>query len=120
MTVEEQAKHPSPSTQKEQPREQHLEKLSLHEAQQQRTVSPIDQQIVATRTLATIDEAERALKRARDAFLKWRQTPLQQRIDIVSKMLDVFAEDRERLSRELTVQMGRYALVDGDVVAGDC
>jgi acyl-CoA reductase-like NAD-dependent aldehyde dehydrogenase len=73
----------------------------------QSTISPIDNSIYVERRLATDDEIERALSRARGAQRAWRGITLHERAAILSRFCDAFESQRAAIAEELTWQMGR-------------
>lgn len=73
----------------------------------QRTISPIDGSIVCERELASAAQIETALERATRAFAHWRRVPLAQRIELLSRAVDLFVARKEEIAREITLQMGR-------------
>ncbi|GBD43701.1 Succinate-semialdehyde dehydrogenase [NADP(+)] 1 [bacterium HR40] len=72
-----------------------------------RTFSPIDGSVVVERTLATAGDIEAALARAERAFPVWRQTPLERRLELLSRAVDLFVARKDRIALEITLQMGR-------------
>src|SRR5688500_512721 len=73
----------------------------------QQTISPIDNSIYVERRLATDEEIERALARARVAQRAWRSTSVHERATIQARFCDAFEAQRAAIAEELTWQMGR-------------
>jgi acyl-CoA reductase-like NAD-dependent aldehyde dehydrogenase len=73
----------------------------------QRTISPVDGCIYVERTLAGPEELEQTLARASRAQKAWAQTPLDERLAIVERMVKVMLGAVEAVAEELTWQMGR-------------
>lgn len=73
----------------------------------QRTISPIDGSVVAERRLATAGDIDQALARAERAFPHWRRMPLEQRIALLSRAVDLFVARKQEIAWEITLQMGR-------------
>lgn len=73
----------------------------------QRTISPIDDRVYAERELASPQQIEQALNRARAAQGLWRSTRIEERQTLLRKFCDAFAGMREEIAEELTWQMGR-------------
>lgn len=71
------------------------------------TLSPIDGRVVVERPFPTPPEIEAALVRSRAAFPAWSATPLSDRIAALRAMTQHLASQRDLLSEELTLQMGR-------------
>lgn len=81
-----------------------------------RTVSPSTGQVIFTHSGTTIDEARATANRAREAFKSYKKTTLAERKAIVVKALDHLAAQREKLSLELSQQMGRpIAFAGGEI-----
>lgn len=73
----------------------------------QQTISPVDGRIYAERTLAGPAELEQILGRAVKAQKAWAQTPLDERLATVQRMVEVMLGAVEAVAEELTWQMGR-------------
>jgi len=73
----------------------------------QRTISPVDGRIYVERSLAGPEELEQTLARASRAQKAWAQTPLDERLAIVQRMVEVMLGAVEAVAEELTWQMGR-------------
>ncbi len=73
----------------------------------QRTISPIDGSVVVERELANAAQIDAALQRAAHAFPEWRRTPVDRRVELLSRAVDLFVARREEIAREITLQMGR-------------
>jgi len=71
------------------------------------TISPIDGSVYVERNLATRDEIDRALERARAAQQPWKHTSIDERARILTEFCDIFEGGREAIANELTWQMGR-------------
>jgi acyl-CoA reductase-like NAD-dependent aldehyde dehydrogenase len=73
----------------------------------QRTISPVDGRIYVERSLAGPAALEQTLARASRAQKAWAQTPLDERLAIVERMVEVMLGAVEAVAEELTWQMGR-------------
>lgn len=69
--------------------------------------SPIDESIYTERETSSAEVVKVMLEKAREAQKAWVATPLEDRIGLLRKWVDVFLEDEETLALELTHQMGR-------------
>jgi len=76
----------------------------------QRTLSPIDGEVVAERRLASNSELETALELAQVAGDSWRKVPLAERIDRVLCAASLLEGQRDLAAEEITLQMGRPRL----------
>lgn len=70
-------------------------------------ISPIDGSVYAERPLASPNEVEAALSRAKAAQQTWRRIPLAERAQYCHRMLDYFLANVSDIATELTWQMGR-------------
>ena len=75
--------------------------------QPQRTISPVDGRVLVERPLAAESAVAAALERAGQAFASWRTTPVEQRIAVLNRAIDLLVAKREELATEITWQMGR-------------
>ncbi|KAK4954178.1 hypothetical protein LTR10_007606 [Elasticomyces elasticus] len=71
------------------------------------TISPTTNKPVVERSGPTEEEFAAIPKRAQQAFLKYRKTPLSERQKIVNKALQLINDRQDELAQELTEQMGR-------------
>src|SRR4029453_7975333 len=73
----------------------------------QRTTSPVAGSVVAERELATTAQIDAILDRAVTAQRSWRHVPLQERAEVVGRLVTWMLESADAIGRELTWQMGR-------------
>ena len=71
------------------------------------TISPVDGSLYVERPLASAEQLEEILARSAGAQDAWARTPLAERCEAVSRLLDEIASKRDELAMELTRQMGR-------------
>ncbi len=84
----------------------------------QRTVSPVDGRVYVERELADRARIERALEAAERAQPAWRARPVEERIALLNRAVDLFVADKERIAEEITWQMGRPIRHSPGEVAG--
>ena len=77
-------------------------------------VSPIDGSVYATRPILTPEQAATAVQAARDAQREWRKRPLQERVALVNKGIEILGTMTDALVTELTWQMGRPVRYGGE------
>ncbi len=77
-------------------------------------VSPIDGSVYASRPVLTPDQAANAVQAARDAQREWCKRPLQERIALVNKGIEILGSMTDALVTELTWQMGRPVRYGGE------
>jgi acyl-CoA reductase-like NAD-dependent aldehyde dehydrogenase len=75
----------------------------------QKTISPVDGRIVDERMLANCDQINETLRTARRAFAAWRDTPLAERMAILTRFCAEFEKRGPQIAEEITWQMGRPA-----------
>ena len=75
--------------------------------QPQRTISPVDGRVLVERPLAADSAVAATLERAGQAFASWRTAPVEQRIAVLNRAIDLLVARREELAAEITWQMGR-------------
>ena len=73
----------------------------------QKTISPVDGSVYLERELATDEDVEYALERARTAQRSWRLVPLEERVAIVARAVAWIVNRADELGEELSWQMGR-------------
>jgi acyl-CoA reductase-like NAD-dependent aldehyde dehydrogenase len=71
------------------------------------TISPIDNSVYVQRPLATREQIDRALDRARSAQKAWRSVPMPERARILNRFCELFEANGAEIAAELTWQMGR-------------
>ncbi len=77
-------------------------------------VSPIDGSVYATRPVLTPEHAFQAVQAAREAQREWRDRPLEERIALVNKGIEILGGMSDALVTELTWQMGRPVRYGGE------
>ena len=77
-------------------------------------VSPIDGSVYASRPVLTPEQAAQAVQAAQDAQREWRKRPLQERIALVNKGIEILGTMTDALVTELTWQMGRPVRYGGE------
>ncbi len=69
--------------------------------------NPFDQQPVCTIACDTDAEVDVALDKAQQAFARWSQLTVAERVEIVGRAIDRFAERAQEVARDVTLQMGK-------------
>ena len=70
-------------------------------------ISPIDNQVYVTRPFADQQQIQSALQQAQSAWLQWKATPLTQRQQLCSAMVDALVANKEEIAEQICWQMGR-------------
>lgn len=73
-------------------------------------------EIIGKVSLATVTDAENAMKAASSAFKTWKKVPAQQRAAMLDKVADLMVRDRWKLIATQVLEVGKpWAEADGDV-----
>ena len=72
-----------------------------------KTISPIDNSVFVERPYASSSEIENALHLSDQTKLKWKNTSLSERKELVSKFVERFLSNHKEIEEELCRQMGR-------------
>jgi len=82
----------------------------------QNTLSPIDNQICVTRTLASTKQIAETVNAASASQIKWAKMPLESRKTICSQAISSFINQKAQIAQEITMMMGRpIAYTQGEV-----
>lgn len=81
-------------------------------------VSPVDGEVYIERPYADHKQIDEALSLAGRMGDAWRAWPIDKRVNIVDKAVDIFVSRKEEISEELTWQMGRPIRFAPGEVAG--
>ncbi len=71
------------------------------------SVNPATGETLAEYSELTAGELEARLARAADAVPRWRFTALEERVAVVTRLADLLDQDKERLGRLMTLEMGK-------------
>jgi len=77
-------------------------------------ISPIDGSIYAERPVASLSEAEAAIKTAKEAQKQWASRPVEERIELVMAGVARVGEMNDEIVTELAWQMGRPTRYGGE------
>ncbi|KAL2634366.1 hypothetical protein R1flu_005845 [Riccia fluitans] len=82
-------------------------------------INPATQEVISKLPLATSHEFEAAVKAAKEAFPKWRSTPVTARQRIMLKLQELIRRDMDKLAANITTEQGKtLADARGDVFRG--
>jgi len=74
------------------------------------------QEIVGKVGMASVEQAETALKAAKSAFKRWKTTPASERANIIRKVADIMEERRYELSAWICLEVGKVLQqADGEI-----
>ncbi|KAK4688935.1 4-hydroxy-2-oxoglutarate aldolase, partial [Tremellales sp. Uapishka_1] len=96
---------------------------SVEAGSKQSTISPTDGSVVVSRDIPSASDLEDVLQRSTKAFAKHRLDDLSDRIAVAERFLELFGQQKDRLSRDLALQIGRPVAhcaieVDGTITRG--
>ena len=72
-----------------------------------KSVSPIDGKTLATVRTATLEDYERVVQRAREAFDKWQAIPAPKRGEVIRQLGEALREAKHDLGRLVTLEAGK-------------
>lgn len=75
-----------------------------------KVISPVTGEVYVTRAYPTLQEIDTALGSAKSSFSSWKARPVDERVSIVRKALELIGEKKMLLAEELTFQMGRQVV----------
>lgn len=81
-------------------------------------ISPVDGSIYLERQYVSGAQLDQALESAKNAQLKWQTRSIEERAEICSRAIDIFAQQKTRHAQELAWQMGRPVRFGAGEVAG--
>jgi acyl-CoA reductase-like NAD-dependent aldehyde dehydrogenase len=73
----------------------------------QTTVSPYTQEAYCSRTLHSPEDVSATIAKSREAYLSWKNTFIDDRIDICTRWLGILETSMPEVTEELALQMGR-------------
>lgn len=72
-----------------------------------RVEDPTTGEVLETFESATNEEATAAVEKAHEAFLSWRETPIEERAKIVTRVAELFEERKQELAEIISQEMGK-------------
>ncbi|GHG43066.1 succinate-semialdehyde dehydrogenase [Sinomonas cellulolyticus] len=72
-----------------------------------RVLNPATGEVVETFPTATDAEIESAIASATEAYASWRETPIEDRAKVVSRIAELFTERADELAAIITTEMGK-------------
>ncbi len=72
-----------------------------------RVVNPATEEVIAELPIASKEDVERAIDESYEAFLKWSETPLRDRIRLLRKVADLMEAHAEELVKSLVLESGK-------------
>ncbi len=71
------------------------------------TINPATEETIAQYTLLTLEQAQQAVDKTHDTFLKWRQTSFSERADLLNNLASIFEKNKQQLAELMTLEMGK-------------
>ena len=72
-----------------------------------KSINPYDQQLLETFDQLTDGELEQAVHNSEQAFLKWREIPMQQKAECMHAAAEVPKNNKQKYARDITLEMGK-------------
>lgn len=82
-----------------------------------KSVNPYDQSIVGELEISTPAEIQAAVQKAKKAFPGWKNLALKNRIEFIKKYRDKVLQNKEKIARLVTLEMGKPIIQSLDDVA---
>src|SRR3972149_11856442 len=70
-------------------------------------INPATGELLAKTPLCGVDVVDAAAKAASDAFLAWRRTPVQDRVQFLFKLRDLLKQSLDEIARTITNECGK-------------
>lgn len=81
-------------------------------------ISPATQQVVAEVPCLSKSDIDHVVQNAVNAFKTWRKVPVEEKVAIINKFLEIFPTNQEAISHSIACQMGRPARYGAGEVKG--
>jgi len=79
-------------------------------------INPSDESVIGHLACATVENANEAVNRSREAYLTWKKVSAQERSELVSKVADILSRDRFLLMACEVIEAGKtWHEADGDI-----
>ncbi len=72
-----------------------------------KSINPYDQQLLETFDQLTDGELEQAVHNSEQAFLEWREIPMQQKAKCMHAAAEVLKNNKQKYARDITLEMGK-------------
>ncbi len=72
-----------------------------------KSTSPVDGSLIASVQTATMDDYEKVIKTAQEAFKEWRMTPAPVRAEVIRQIGNALRENKEDLGALVSYEMGK-------------
>ena len=69
-------------------------------------INPSNEEIFATISLGYKEDTDMAVKAAKDAFIKWKETSKEERVFLLEKLLTIYKKRFNEMSEAITLEMG--------------
>ena len=81
--------------------------LFSHDMSTQTTIAPFDQSVVCKKQLLSEAELSSAIDAAAKTQKAWAKVPVEDRVAIITKWMEILDAEKQELGKELSAQMGR-------------
>ena len=72
-----------------------------------KSINPHDQSIVGELKISTQQEIKRAVKKAKEVFLQWKELPITKRVEYIKKFRQEVGRNKEKIAKLTTIEMGK-------------
>jgi len=72
-----------------------------------KTVTPVDNSVYKEIDYHTLQDIDKTLDKAKESQKEWAKTPIQKRVEYITKFIDILLSNSEDIAVELSYQMGR-------------
>lgn len=69
-------------------------------------INPSNEEPYATISLGSLEDTNKAVKAAKDAFLTWKNTSKEERLDLLEKLLKIYTRRSEEMTEAISTELG--------------
>ena len=78
-----------------------------HKGETISSISPVDNEVIASTHLSTLDDYETGVKTAQNAYKEWRKVPAPERGEIIRQIGEALREQKQELGKLVSYEMGK-------------
>jgi acyl-CoA reductase-like NAD-dependent aldehyde dehydrogenase len=72
-------------------------------------INPCNEEVIAKVAMGNEEDVDRAVRHAREAFLSWSETPVEERMEMISKISGAMTARRDEIGDTIALEMGMPA-----------
>ena len=84
-----------------------------------KSINPHDQSVVGEIEISSRQEVKEAVKKAKEAFLQWKDLSVTERVDYIRRFREKVDENKEKIAKLMTLEMGKPLQQSLDEVDGE-